>query len=54
VRSNEGIASAVATARQHVDIAASTCGVFGDGPVVEAMREAPAELLDTALRSVVG
>jgi heptaprenyl diphosphate synthase len=49
VRSDEGIEGAIATARRYVATAISTCDHLGDGPVVEAMRQAPGDLLATSL-----
>jgi heptaprenyl diphosphate synthase len=49
VRGDEGIESAIATARHYVSIAVAACDQLGDGPVVEAMREAPGVLLATSL-----
>ena len=47
VRSGEGIQSAVATARTFVAEAGSACDELGDSPMVDALRAAPAALLDT-------
>ena len=49
VRGDEGIESAIATARQYVATAIASCENLGDGPVVDAMREAPGYLLATSL-----
>jgi len=49
VRSGDGIASAVETARGFVAEAVNACDGFGDSPLVEALREAPAALLSTVL-----
>jgi heptaprenyl diphosphate synthase len=49
VRSGAGIESAIVTARSYVDRAATACDRFGDGPLVDALREAPAALLSTVL-----
>jgi heptaprenyl diphosphate synthase len=49
VRSDEGIESAVATARQFVASAVAACERLGDGPVVDALREAPGFLLASSL-----
>jgi heptaprenyl diphosphate synthase len=47
VRSGDGIQSAIETARRFVSEADAACGELGDTPVVEALRTAPAALLDT-------
>ena len=47
VRANDGVASAIATAKEYVDRACTACEPFGDGPAVAALRAAPAALLDT-------
>ena len=49
VRSDAGIEGAIAAARQYVAAAISACDRLGDGPVVDAMREAPGYLLATSL-----
>jgi heptaprenyl diphosphate synthase len=49
VRSDEGIDSAIATARQYVATAVAACEQLPDGPVVEALRAAPGVLLATSL-----
>lgn len=49
VRSGEGIASAVATARRYVDDAVASCSDLGEGPVVQALRDAPGALLATVM-----
>lgn len=49
VRSGDGIASAVETARGFVAEAVNACDGFGESPLVEALREAPAALLSTVL-----
>ena len=54
VRSADGIESAISTARQYVDTATAACDRLGDGPAVDALRDAPAALLATALSSSAG
>jgi heptaprenyl diphosphate synthase len=54
VRSEEGIESAIATARLYVQTAAAACDRLGDGPAVDALRQAPAALLATVLSSSTG
>jgi len=54
VRSDEGIESAIATAREYVDTAAAACDRLGDGLAVDALRDAPAALLATVLSSSAG
>ncbi len=49
VRSGEGIASAVTTARRYVADAVTACDELGDDPVVDALRQAPASLLATVM-----
>jgi heptaprenyl diphosphate synthase len=49
VRGDEGIESAIATARQYVATALAACEGLGDGPVVDALREAPGFLLASSL-----
>ena len=44
VRSNEGVESAVATARQYVDAAEAVCDRFPAGTATDALRAAPAAL----------
>ena len=51
VRSGEGIASAISTARRFVDDAANACETLGDGPIVQALRDAPSALLSTVMSS---
>ena len=54
VRSDGGIESAISTARQFVVDAVAACDELGDGPAVDALREAPAALLATVLSSSAG
>jgi heptaprenyl diphosphate synthase len=54
VRGEEGIESAIVTARQYVGSAAEACDRLGDGPAVDAMRDAPGALLATVLSSSAG
>jgi heptaprenyl diphosphate synthase len=54
VRSNEGVESSVATARQYVDTAEALCDRLPDGPATEALRAAPAALLGTVLMRTAG
>ncbi len=54
VRSDGGIESAISTARQFVVDAAAACDELGDGPAVDALRDAPAALLATVLSSSTG
>ena len=49
VRSGSGIESAVDAAQAYVTAAADACDMLGDGPIVEALREAPAALLATVM-----
>ena len=49
VRSDEGVASAIATARDYVAAAELACDGLGDSPVVDGLRAAPAALLDSAV-----
>jgi len=51
VRSGDGIASAIDHARGHADRAAAACASLGDSPAAEALRAAPAALLDTVAPS---
>jgi heptaprenyl diphosphate synthase len=48
VRSNEGVASAMATAREYVQRAEDSCAPFADSPATEALRSASRVLLDSA------
>jgi heptaprenyl diphosphate synthase len=54
VRANEGVESAVATARQYVDTAEALCDRLPDGSATEALRAAPAALLGTVLMRTAG
>ncbi len=54
VRSDGGIESAIVAARDHVAAAVAACEVFGDGPMVDALRDAPAALLATVLSRAAG
>ena len=47
VRSNEGVESAVATARHYVDTAEAVCDRLPAGTATDALRAAPAALLGT-------
>jgi heptaprenyl diphosphate synthase len=49
VRANEGVASAVATARQYVSAAEAACDALPLGPATDALRSAPQDLLDSAV-----
>jgi heptaprenyl diphosphate synthase len=49
VRSDEGIVSAIATARQFVAEAEAACDELPPAPVVEALRGAPGALLESAV-----
>ncbi len=49
VRSGDGIDGAIEKARQYVATAVAACERLGDGPVVDALREAPGFLLATSL-----
>ncbi len=48
VRSNEGVESAIATARHYVDTAESCCDDFPDSEATSALRAAPRALLTSA------
>jgi len=48
VRSNEGVASAMATAREYVQRAEDSCAGFADSAATEALRSASRVLLDSA------
>jgi heptaprenyl diphosphate synthase len=48
VRSNDGVASAMETARDYVDRAAAACSIFPDTEATSALVAAPAALLATA------
>ncbi len=54
VRSDDGIESALVTAREYVSVAVNACSGLGDGPAVEALRDAPSALLATVLSSSSG
>jgi heptaprenyl diphosphate synthase len=54
VRANEGVESAVATARQYVDSAEAVCDRLPDGSATHALRTAPAALLGTVLIRTAG
>ncbi len=54
VRSNEGVESAVATARQYVDAAEAVCDRFPAGTATDALRAAPAALLGTVYTRSAG
>ncbi len=54
VRSNEGVESAVATARQYVDAAEAVCDRFPAGTATDALRAAPAALLATVYTRSAG
>ncbi|MEM9517095.1 MAG: polyprenyl synthetase family protein, partial [Actinomycetota bacterium] len=47
VRTHDGVASAIATAHEHVVVAQSACDDFPPGDVADGLRAAPAALLDT-------
>jgi hypothetical protein len=48
VRANEGVESAIATARRFVDEAAEACELLPASPATDALRAAPAALLEQA------
>ncbi len=54
VRSDDGIESAITTAREYVASAATACDQLGDGPAAEALQQAPAALLATVLSNSTG
>jgi heptaprenyl diphosphate synthase len=54
VRSDEGIGSAIVTAREYVAQAEDACDLLGTGPAIDAMREAPVALLSTVLTRSAG
>ena len=54
IRSNEGVESAVATAKQYVGAAEAVCDRFPDGAATEALRAAPSALLSTVLIRAAG
>jgi heptaprenyl diphosphate synthase len=49
VRANEGVASALTTARQYVSAAEDACDDLPPGPSTDALREAPQRLLESAV-----
>jgi heptaprenyl diphosphate synthase len=49
IRAEGGISSALATAQGYVAAAEQACDAFDDSPVADALRAAPAALLDTAV-----
>jgi heptaprenyl diphosphate synthase len=52
VRSNGGLASAAETAREFVQQAEAACDRLPPGPVTDALRRAPVELLDSVVPAV--
>ena len=48
VRANEGVESAIATARHYVEAAQDACGELPQGAATEALFAAPAALLESA------
>ena len=48
LRSNDGVASAIATAHEYVDRAVTACDDFPDSAATEALRAAPAALIASA------
>ena len=54
VRSGDGIASAVATARQYVTTAEALCDELPPSPSTDALRAAPSALLATVLSATPG
>jgi heptaprenyl diphosphate synthase len=54
VRSNEGVESAVGTARQYVEVAEAVCDRFPEGTATDALRAAPAALLGTVYTRSAG
>ncbi len=52
VRANEGVASAVTTARRYVADAEAACDDLPPGPATDALRAAPAVLLESAQSNV--
>jgi heptaprenyl diphosphate synthase len=52
VRSNSGIESAMATARDYVEVARSACDDFPDSAATAALRSAPGALLDSVSLTV--
>ena len=49
VRANEGVQSAATTARRFITDAERACADLPAGPAVDALRDAPAALLQSAL-----
>jgi len=49
VRANEGVESAATTARRYVAEAEQACDSLPSGPATDALRAAPAALLESAL-----
>ena len=47
VRSAGGVESAIATAHEYVEVARIACDDLPDGPATDALRAAPAALLDS-------
>ena len=47
VRTNGGVAAAIALAETYVDVAASACAVLPNSAATEALRRAPGALLDS-------
>jgi heptaprenyl diphosphate synthase len=52
VRSNGGLASAAETAREFVQQAEAACDRLPPGPVTDALRRAPVQLLDSVVPAV--
>ena len=52
VRSSPGVESALATAREYVEVARGVCDDFPDSPATAALREAPIALLDSVSLTV--
>ena len=50
VRSNAGVQAAVDTARNYVQLAEAECNRMPQGPATDALRAAPAALLDSVIR----
>jgi len=48
VRANEGVESAIATARRYVEAAQDACAELAPGPATTALFAAPAALLESA------
>ena len=49
MRANEGVESAAATARQYVAAAEDACDDLPPGAATDALRAAPAALLESAI-----